>query len=209
MRKLSILLVGLLFIGLSCVSAFASVTPGMWTLDTGISNGFWGEIFETSNQPGSGGNALVANDSGQWAMWGQSQSAGVSSDPDYDYETPYTGTIYLAPDADKWGDGLNFVNFSGINYSTGGEWGSGLDFKFTVFVIDNNYRYDLVAEFNSASENVNYVQLYDKSFYVQHGGGGFDSIKLNVSPVPIPGTLWLLGSGIIGIVGIRRKFGRF
>ena len=26
------------------------------------------------------------------------------------------------------------------------------------------------------------------------------------SPVPIPGAIWLLGSGLIGIVGIRRKF---
>jgi hypothetical protein len=31
-----------------------------------------------------------------------------------------------------------------------------------------------------------------------------DDIKL--SAVPIPGALWLLGSGLIGIVGIRRKF---
>jgi hypothetical protein len=28
----------------------------------------------------------------------------------------------------------------------------------------------------------------------------------NVSEVPIPGGIWLLGSGLIGIVGIRRKF---
>lgn len=26
------------------------------------------------------------------------------------------------------------------------------------------------------------------------------------SPVPLPGAIWLLGSGLIGIVGIRRKF---
>jgi len=32
----------------------------------------------------------------------------------------------------------------------------------------------------------------------------FDDIR--VSSVPIPGALWLLGSGLIGIVGIRRKF---
>jgi hypothetical protein len=32
---------------------------------------------------------------------------------------------------------------------------------------------------------------------------GFDNIS---SAVPIPGAVWLLGSGLIGIVGIRRKF---
>lgn len=28
----------------------------------------------------------------------------------------------------------------------------------------------------------------------------------DIGPVPIPGTVWILGSGIIGLVGIRRKF---
>ena len=26
----------------------------------------------------------------------------------------------------------------------------------------------------------------------------------SISPVPIPGALWLLGSGLIGLIGIRR-----
>jgi hypothetical protein len=29
---------------------------------------------------------------------------------------------------------------------------------------------------------------------------------LTVSPTPIPGAIWLLGSGLVGLVGIRRKF---
>ena len=29
---------------------------------------------------------------------------------------------------------------------------------------------------------------------------------LGASPVPIPGAVWLLGSGLIGMVGVRRKF---
>lgn len=29
-----------------------------------------------------------------------------------------------------------------------------------------------------------------------------------MTPVPVPGALWLLGSGLIGLVGIRRKFKR-
>ena len=31
-------------------------------------------------------------------------------------------------------------------------------------------------------------------------------VKILGNPVPVPGALWLLGSGLIGIVGIRRKF---
>ena len=40
------------------------------------------------------------------------------------------------------------------------------------------------------------------------GVGTFDGEKYAflLNPVPIPSTVWLLGSGLIGIVGIRRKF---
>lgn len=30
-------------------------------------------------------------------------------------------------------------------------------------------------------------------------------VEVTVAPIPIPGAVWLLGSGLIGIVGIRRK----
>jgi len=36
--------------------------------------------------------------------------------------------------------------------------------------------------------------------------GGSGSGWVGGSPVPIPGAVWLLGSGLIGLVGIRRKF---
>jgi hypothetical protein len=34
----------------------------------------------------------------------------------------------------------------------------------------------------------------------------FDTMALNAELVPIPSAVWLLGSGIIGLFGIRRKF---
>jgi hypothetical protein len=33
-----------------------------------------------------------------------------------------------------------------------------------------------------------------------------DYVNLNPAPVPIPGAVWLLGSGLIGLAGARRKF---
>ena len=29
---------------------------------------------------------------------------------------------------------------------------------------------------------------------------------ISVNPVPIPGAVWLLGSGLVGLAGLRRKF---
>ena len=39
-----------------------------------------------------------------------------------------------------------------------------------------------------------------------HNDGYLDDAFLKLNPVPIPGAIWLLGSGIIGMIGIRRKF---
>ena len=32
-----------------------------------------------------------------------------------------------------------------------------------------------------------------------------DNNSLDGAPVPIPGTVWLVGSGLLGLLGIRRK----
>lgn len=36
-------------------------------------------------------------------------------------------------------------------------------------------------------------------------GAGTGSFSVDVAPVPIPAALWLLGSGLIGLIGIRRR----
>ena len=37
---------------------------------------------------------------------------------------------------------------------------------------------------------------------MDYAGGYYD----NINPVPIPSASWLLASGLIGMVGMRRKF---
>lgn len=41
---------------------------------------------------------------------------------------------------------------------------------------------------------------------VLSGTGSFEVDNFGAGAVPIPGAIWLLGSGLFGIVGIRRKF---
>ncbi|NOU15464.1 MAG: VPLPA-CTERM sorting domain-containing protein [Methylococcaceae bacterium] len=40
-----------------------------------------------------------------------------------------------------------------------------------------------------------------------NGAIGVDNIKIaaNVSAVPVPGAVWLLGSGLAGLVGLQRR----
>lgn len=40
------------------------------------------------------------------------------------------------------------------------------------------------------------------------GGGNLEAgnFGVQISTIPVPGAMWLLGSGLIGLVGLRRKF---
>jgi len=53
----------------------------------------------------------------------------------------------------------------------------------------------------------NYVMVDKLRWYSPEGHICIDNISVGneIAGVPIPGAVWLLGSGLIGIVGIRRK----
>ncbi len=41
------------------------------------------------------------------------------------------------------------------------------------------------------------------------GGSGVTNVyAVDGSPVPVPATVWLLGTGLVGLAGLRRRFGR-
>lgn len=47
---------------------------------------------------------------------------------------------------------------------------------------------------------------FDSMLFATSAGDGFgiDNVSVGTSPTPVPGALWLLGSGLIGLVGVRR-----
>lgn len=45
-----------------------------------------------------------------------------------------------------------------------------------------------------------------ETYNTAHGEAYFDNITLAPTPVPIPPTVWLLGAGLVGLAGLRRKF---
>ena len=58
--------------------------------------------------------------------------------------------------------------------------------------------YDYATYFGYPEDHL----IYDGPSY--HGGADWDAIGV-INAVPIPAAVWLLGSGLVGLIGIRRK----
>jgi hypothetical protein len=47
---------------------------------------------------------------------------------------------------------------------------------------------------------------FDSITFHKSGGDGYAIDDLSVAATPIPGAVWILGSGLIGLIGLRRKY---
>jgi len=68
-----------------------------------------------------------------------------------------------------------------------------------TYLIEGGYRYILTVRGDPNTSGGGLENFANRT-------AGNITFDFNVSSVPIPGAVWLLGSGLIGIVGIRKKF---
>jgi hypothetical protein len=80
------------------------------------------------------------------------------------------------------------VNWNGINISTGTDLGL---FSYTEYVFPGLKATALTTELQ---------------FGFRNDLGWFHLDDISANQVPIPGAVWLLGSGLVGLAGLRRKF---
>ena len=189
--------------------------PGEITLtfDYAIKNGTGADfaVFENAfiNEQGGAGDGYtfaelgyveVSTDGVNWARF---ESDSLVEDP-FPYEQPY-GVI----------DPTDVYNLAGKHVNNYGDsWG-------TPFDLDTLSDDPMVLQMLVDLNNINYVKIKDipgtgdfldasgdgiLDAYYTFGTGGFDLDAVGViNAVPIPGAVWLMGSGFFALVGLRRK----
>jgi hypothetical protein len=76
-----------------------------------------------------------------------------------------------------------------------------------------------LGNFNAPSGSTTYLDWYLLGDFSQgftltgdivlngtFSNGEASKVQVNVGYVPIPGAVWMLGSGLLGLVGLRRRF---
>ncbi len=158
------------------------------------------------------------------------------TDPDlYQGFSFYGASSYAKPSTDdntyRW-DGTNGSYSIAANTFGGITIKSATAFDLESFYVTNDatgytiyysgYNENGQEIYNGSIENANGYQqyfvdlaswgdIYEFRISTSSGGGNLAHVcldDLTINPVPIPGAVWLLGSGLIGLVGIRRRFNK-
>jgi len=144
-------------------------------------------------------------------------------DPDDFAFSTWTWTFDLTDPA----HGFDEITFAELNIAVDNDWGWDLGLDITLYDGENYFDYELIPSLNEG-EDYYLVTLdsflppldLDVNDYLQVslalaepymlGTETFNflwsTLEVDGMMVPIPGAVWLLGSGLLGLVGLRRKF---
>jgi hypothetical protein len=122
-------------------------------------------------------------------------------------DNPFKGTLSLSVKnrgADPWGDFHFYSNTEGVFF--------GVEEELPFMAGADSYSYTIDPDnkglhFYFYDDPVYNGELVTFSLYTDNTSmnNSFFNISFEPSPVPVPAAVWLLGSGLIGLVGLRKK----
>lgn len=205
MKKLTlILMISFLVVGISASFAHSSLISTFNSDDEGWTvTGATGPTYmATGGNPGGYIQGVDSSSSSRWSFispdsWDGDWSSYIGGTLEFDLlKTGATGTSSV------W----NVIIYSWGKYAVWdfslspslNEWN-----HFSVDLTSSNFdRVSYGATFESIMSDV--TAVYILADYGGDDTGGLDNARINA--VPVPPAAWLLGSGLFGLVGLRRKF---
>lgn len=207
MKKLTDIVCAL-FILLSLSNPASALQVGSWTLADGeLENGWFLEKQVTLPSGQTTSLLSAQSDAFQWQIANLLLTSMVPN-PDGTQTATYTGgTVMFAEAPDLWGEAISLgVNAQDVNQYVFTPEGQlyGLNVNMQIFGTYDDFDILISAEFQGILGQNFIYNPFEK--YIS--GQGFTSLTLNISrssAIPEPGTIFLLGTGLLAAVALGRK----
>ena len=172
--------------------------PGFsaWTITNGPDTGYtWVEQDSFWNYSGGTVNCAAADSDFDWAAYDDKLSYTI----DISGYTSLTMTVNVGYLNSDRGAGYEAVGYI-LGYVDGNSISRTIDFFNGDYPDGDPQPYDLSFADGAATLDLTFQ-------FVTDGGGYFmiDDIQITGNPVPVPAAVWLLGSGLIGLIGLGKK----
>lgn len=153
----------------------------------------------------------LASDATDIKVWTDSYLSGTNFDPitavwrqngsDYHVVDQNDDNAFIAPGQTWYDSGLQFASLPAGNYM----------FTISTYInyakgayLSEGFAYDSQTPIPLSNWNQPAGHYGMGTFYEVHLSG-VDTAQNNTAPTPIPGAVWLMGSGLVGLIGARRK----
>jgi len=204
-----------------------------WALEISGGNGGSGEISAADSYTRYGVYADIDVAKGAWSDAAESGASGWRHDLDMGlFKSDTTGLVTLsAVGIQQSGTAFGFTIFDGVdsvtNYNHHGGWNSGNNangitagsspypnaiFAGTGLDVADIVAYSVGGANASNLNTITFNALAGHTYTIFIGGyrnGEWgdtnDGYALTVSQVPVPGAIWLFGSALLGLAGLRRR----